>query len=195
MSWGFSWELIPERIYDAYKESNYRTIPHEKLPTQNKPSTLLRLDTEFMKIVESFHFPNGYLACSPQFIPSSQPLPEGKDKSTHGYIICVVLSDDKPKGEFWIFDANDFNGKPIYRLSHQNLHLRLTIHSTWLPEIKKSHNSETTDRKKRREDSLKLDCDVLVRKGSAKLQKIFDDVVYPHFIQQTPEDELLRDDL
>ncbi|KYC36959.1 hypothetical protein WA1_45755 [Scytonema hofmannii PCC 7110] len=192
MSWGFSWELIPKRIDDAYKESDYRTISYQELPTEDKPSTLLRLDTESMKIADSFQFPNGYLGCSPQFIPSSQPLPEGKDKSTHGYIVCVVLSDDKPKGEFWIFDANDFNDKPIYRLSHQDLHLRFTIHSTWLPEIKKSNNSETTDREKRREDSLKLDCDVLVRKGSAKLQKIFDRVVYPHFIQQTPEDELLK---
>ncbi|GAA6619637.1 carotenoid oxygenase family protein [Scytonema sp. NUACC26] len=191
MSWGFSWELIPKRIYDAYKESDYRTISNQEL-LQNKPSTLLRLDTESMKIVDSFQFPNGYLGCSPQFIPSSQPLPEGKDKSTHGYIVCVVLSDDKPKGEFWIFDADDFNEKPIYRLSHSKLHLRFTIHSTWLPSIKTEKYSETAYREKRRKESLELDCDRLIRNGSAKLQKIFDDVVSPHFIQQTPEDELLK---
>ncbi|MBW4503038.1 MAG: carotenoid oxygenase family protein [Scytonema hyalinum WJT4-NPBG1] len=192
VSWGFSWELIPQRIYDAYKESNYRTISYEKLPGQNKPSTLLRLNTESMEIVESFQFPAGYLACSPQFIPSSQSLPEGKDKSTHGYIVCVVLSDDEPKGEFWIFHADDFNGKPIYRLSHPELHLRFTIHSTWLPDIKKCNYSEAAYREKRRKESVELDCDHLIRNGSAKLQKIFDDVVYPHFVHQTPEDKLLK---
>jgi hypothetical protein len=192
VSWGFSWELIPQRIYDAYKESNYRTIPLENLPSQNKPSTLLRLNTESMEITESFQFPSGYLAFSPQFIPSSQPLREGKDKSTHGYIVCVVLSDEKPEGEFWIFDADDFNGKPIYRLSHPKLHLGLTIHSTWLPDIKKCNNSETAYREKRRKESVELDYDHLIRNSSAKINKIFDDVVYPHFVQQTPEKELLK---
>ncbi|MDJ0797770.1 MAG: carotenoid oxygenase family protein [Calothrix sp. MO_167.B12] len=189
VSWGFSWELIPERIYEAYTKNEYRTISSENLPKSDQPATLLRLDTESMQIVDSFAFPHGYFACSPQFIPtSSQVPPKDKDESIDGYILCVVFSDENPQGEFWVFHADNFHKNPIYRLSHPKLNLRFTIHSTWLPDINKGKYSEEIRHQKR--ESVYLDYEDLIRDGSAKTQKIFDEVVYPHFIEQTSEEEL-----
>ncbi|MCJ8281335.1 MAG: carotenoid oxygenase family protein, partial [Rivularia sp. ALOHA_DT_140] len=71
MSWGFSWETIPERIYKVYQNGRFRHIHHTQLPENYKPTQLLRLDTEKMEIVDSFEFPYGHFACTPQFIPSS----------------------------------------------------------------------------------------------------------------------------
>jgi hypothetical protein len=197
MSWGFTWELIPQRIYEAYKADVNRFLAIEDLP-DHKPATLLRLDTETMEIVDSFHFPDRHFACSPQFIPSSQTCPEGKDESTHGYIVCIVLTDDlvqpdKPRDEFWIFHADDFNNKPIYRLSapanEKPLNLALTLHSTWLRDLHQGRQYSEDERRQKREASIKLDYDRLLEDKCQTIQNLFDDIVYPHFINQTLEDK------
>lgn len=194
MSWGFTWELIPERIYEAYKADGHRVVAIEDLP-EHKAVTLLRLDTEKMSIVDTFHFPDRHFACSPQFIPSSEPCPEGKDESIHGYIVCIVLTDDPncpdtPKDEFWIFHADDFNNKPIYRLSgstEEPLNLALTLHSTWLRDLHQGQQYSEDERRQLRKASIKLDYDHLLENRSQTIKSLFDDIVYPHFIDQTLE--------
>ncbi|WP_309738908.1 carotenoid oxygenase family protein, partial [Chamaesiphon sp. OTE_20_metabat_361] len=120
MGWGFTWETIPKRIYRAYRDRDNRVIPVEGLPQSDMPATLLRIDTERMEIADSFEFPIGYLARSPQFIPSKDPCPPDRDPATHGYIVCVIMSDAEPhnphtvaQDEIWVFHADDFKGKPI----------------------------------------------------------------------------------
>ncbi|HBB30443.1 MAG TPA: hypothetical protein DDZ80_22540 [Cyanobacteria bacterium UBA8803] len=199
MSWGFTWELIPQRIYEAYKADKNRVVAIEKLSDyEHEPVTLLRLDTETMEIVDRFHFPDRHFACSPQFIPSSQPCPEGKDESTHGYIVCIVLADDpvqpdKSRDEFWIFHADDFNNKPIYRLSapsnEKPLNLALSLHSTWLRDLYQGQQYSEDERRQKREASIKLDYDYLLKEKSPTIQNLFHNIVYPHFINQTLEDK------
>jgi len=193
MSWGFSWKNIPKRIYKFYQNSRFRHIHHTQLPEDSKPTQLLRLDTEKMEIVDSFEFPYGHFACTPQFIPSSLPCPEGKDLSIHGYIICVVLADNpdnsnQPQDEFWILHADDFNNKPVYRLRSPHLDLGLTIHSTWLENINKEKYSEN-QRRQKREISVYEDYRESI-KNRPKIKELFDDFVYSNFIQQTPEAKL-----
>ena len=190
MSWGFSWEIIPERIYRYYQNGRFRHIHHTQLPQDYKPTQLLRLDTEKMEIVDSFEFPYGHFACTPQFIPSSLPCPEDKHPSIHGYIVCVVLTDNpgnpnQPQDEFWILHADDFNNKPVYRLRSPHLDLGLTIHSTWLEDINKEKYSEN-ERRQKREKSVYEDYEELVKKRP-KIKELFEEFVYSNFIEQTPE--------
>lgn len=169
MCWGFSWEIIPDRIYQAYKDREFRVVHHTQLPETGKPSKLLRLDTQTMEIADWFDFPPGHFACSPQFIPKSTPCPPDQDPSTHGYIACVVLSDARdlhagtadatPQDEFWIFDASNLgnrNDSPktqaiVYKLTHApSLNLGLTIHSIWLsPEDFTQKSQPYTDPQER----------------------------------------------
>lgn len=188
MSWGFSWENIPERIYNAYKDSKFRHLDDSELP-EYKPTQLLRLDTQKMEIVDSFEFPYGHFACTPQFIPSSLPCPEDKDPSIHGYIVCAVLADNpdnpnQPQDEFWILHADDFNNKPVYRLRSPLLDLGLTIHSTWLQEINEEKYSED-ERRKKREKSFDEDYGEFTKKRP-KIKELLEEVK-PKFIEQTPE--------
>jgi len=190
MSWGFSWETIPERIYKVYQNGRFRHIHHTQLPEDYKPTQLLRLDTEKMEIVDSFEFPYGHFACTPQFIPSSLPCPENKEPSIHGYIVCVVLADNpenpnQPQDEFWILHADDFNNKPVYRLRSPKLDLGLTIHSTWLEDINKENYSES-ERRQKREKSVYEDYTELIKKRP-KIKELFEECVYSNFIQQTSE--------
>ncbi len=199
MGWGFSWETIPKRIYRAYRDRDNRVIPVEGLPTSDMPVSLLRLDTERMEIADSFEFPIGYLARSPQFIPSKDPCPPGQDPATHGYIVCVIMSDAEPnnpgtvaKDEIWVFHADDLKGKPIYRLSHPAINLGLTIHSTWIPEIQVGKYSEA-ERQAMRKETLDRDYNPVVQsKISPHTKNLFHEVVYPHYINQTSEADLLK---
>ncbi|MGG6284985.1 carotenoid oxygenase family protein [Leptolyngbya sp. AN03gr2] len=175
MCWGFSWELVPDRIYQAYKEREFRVVHHTQLPKESKPCKLLRLDTQTMEIVDWFDFPPGHFACSPQFIPKSTPCPPHQDPSTHGYLACVVLSDTsdaQPQDEFWIFDANNLghrkyddlghlisessclhNKAVVYKLSHSHtLNLSTTIHSTWLSFNDFLHKSSLYSTPQKRRD-------------------------------------------
>lgn len=199
LSWGFTWELLPERIYEAYKSREGRVIPIEELPDENQPLTLLRLDTENMTIADSFQFPHGYFVSSIEFVPSSEPLPDGADLSTHGYIVCIVLTDNpeneaNTNDEFWIFHADDFQNKPIYRLSSSNKHnplnLALTIHSTWMRDIKSKYQ-DSQYRQALRRKSVHEDYNSRLENANKVVHELFDDVVYEYFIQQVPEKDAI----
>lgn len=202
LSLGFMWELIPERIYEAYKLDPRRVIPVEELPKENKPITLLRLDTEQMVIVDSYQFPSGTYVSSTQFILSSLPCPEGMDESIHGFIACIVMLDPDDssqskdaKDEFWIFHADDFNNKPIYRLSASSgdipLNMAMTIHSTWLPDIYPQQYSEK-ERCQKRKESVEKDYQHLIENKCKAVRELFDDIIYPHFTKQTLEEDFKK---
>ncbi len=198
MGWGFTWETIPKRIYRAYQDRDNRVIPVEGLPKSDLPVALLRIDTEQMEIVDSFEFPIGYIARSPQFIPSQDPCPKDKDPATHGYIVCVIMADAEPnnpqtvaKDEIWILHADDFKGKPIYRLSHPDINLGLTIHSTWIPTIEFG-KYPAAERQAMRTATLDRDFNPVVQaKIGNHTRDLFREVVYPHYVNQTSEAELL----
>ena len=206
MSWGFSWENIPKRIYEFYKNGEFRHIHHTQLPKREdyNPTQLLRLDTEKMEIVDSFEFPYGHFASTPLCIPSSLPCPEDKDPSIHGYIVCIVLADNPensdPQDEFWILHADDFNNKPVYRLSSPHLNLGLAIHSTWLQEIAPDKYS-LKKRKQKRETSFDEDYGKYFRKdGEESAKKVNIDIerllkeIREKFIeQQTLEGKLKKE--
>ncbi|HAA33654.1 MAG TPA: hypothetical protein DCE56_45395, partial [Cyanobacteria bacterium UBA8553] len=191
IAWGFTWELIPQRIYETYKSRECRVIPIEDLPNENQPLTLLRLDTQNMSIADSFQFPHGYFVSSIQFIPSSEPLPEGADLSTHGYLACIVLTDnpdneEETNDEFWIFHADDFQNKPIYRLStldnSRPLNIALTLHSTWMRDIRENYH-DSQCRQQIRRQSVYEDYETRLKNASKSVRELFDDVVYDYFIQ------------
>ncbi|MEG4088531.1 carotenoid oxygenase family protein [Microcoleus sp. Pol12B4] len=200
ITWGFTWELVPQQLYEVYQSRGYRAIPIENLPDGDKPLTLLRLDTETMEIADSFQFPSGYFASSPQFIPSSEPL-EGNDPSTHGFIVCTVLSDDPNNekescDEFWVFHADDFH-KPIYRLSnpaaHKSLNLALTLHTAWMKEVRSENQrkryGDVNNRRNLRRDSVDKDYAPRLKNAKSVVRELFSDIVYEYFVEQLSEVE------
>jgi hypothetical protein len=200
ITWGFSWELVPDRIYQAYKMRSFRAMPVEELHYQaNKPITLLRVDTEKMEIADYFEFPSGFFACSPQFIPivSDSGSPDsGSNSSPQGYIVCVVLSDDphdptQIRDEFWVFHADNLREKPIYRIcaskastAAKSLNIGLTIHSVWLPTLK---SIPAEERHTRRDIAFCRDYGNLLNHRNARIRHLFLKVIYPNFKAQTLE--------
>jgi carotenoid cleavage dioxygenase-like enzyme len=166
LAWGFYRELVPKRIYDAYKNYRYRGIATQNFTTsrdecQDKLPHLIKLNTTELKIERNniYSFPDNYFPSSPQFIPKL-------DNPDEGYIVCTVISDcPKPPNstgdEIWIFDTQELSKGPKYKLGDRCLNFGLTIHTTWLSEIKEGHSEN--DAQKIREESFDDDYASLIQ--------------------------------
>lgn len=175
LAWGFYRELVPKRIYDAYKNYRYRGVAAENLTTsrdecEDKPSYLLKLNTATSTIdLDRYCFPSDRFPSSPQFVPKAS-------NSEEGYIVCTVVSDhpsspDSTGDEVWIFDAQQLSKGPQYRLAHPRLDFGLTIHTEWLSDIKQRHSE--TEAQKLREETFDQDYTQVIQQLADEKEKKF----------------------
>ncbi len=178
---GFWPELLTKFVFKLYKDYKYREVPNEDLlklldRQEGKPACLLRLDTQEMKIADSYVFlseidadntAQGYMINSPQFVPRAG----GNGDSTDGYIVCTIYF--KNSSQIWIFDAKNLAGGPVCKLSHPELQFGFTLHTAWLPEVAK----RTAGYSVPVEDDYKD----LVAKKKPEIQELFEKEIYPHF--------------
>ncbi|WP_317618971.1 carotenoid oxygenase family protein [Laspinema olomoucense] len=182
-------DLKTPHIEHLYNHYPYREVGLEELDeitTQGKPSTLFRLhiapldqvaeDENRLSIADGYQFPEGHWVVSPQFIP--RPGTEG---STDGYILCVVHSDESAEpqktngNELWIFDAADLKSGPQYKLWHEQFNVGFTIHTAWLPQIKKRNASYCIEMRDDYADILNQQS----LENKALIQDLFENWVYP----------------
>ncbi|XGV94402.1 MAG: carotenoid oxygenase family protein (plasmid) [Leptolyngbya sp. BL-A-14] len=172
---GGGWEtMLTQLIYTLYADYKYRRVAAPEMLEILKrgvPSILSRVhidrqlllkfiqseekaDQPVLSIQDSYAFPAGYFANSPQFVPR-----DGSQGSTNGYIVCNVVhsnhltselnpqnhpslpnsldsqTDWSDNSELWIFDAEHLDQGPLYKLSHPYLNFTLTLHTTWLRDL------------------------------------------------------------
>lgn len=173
-SFGLWHEIMTNFALELYEDYPYRAIPVEdvlNLAKKGVPSHLIRLHTPSMTIADCYHFPDGHIGTSPQFIPRTSSKEDSTDDSTHGYIICTVFT---PHGsEFWIFDGANFGQKPLCKLSHPSLRFGYSLHTAWLPKIGGCQSSYNIP--------VKPDFHKLIAEQSPEIQQFFDKEVYPNF--------------
>ena len=185
-----AYKNYPHRLVekDNVVDLTYRGIPsnlsHVKI-NRTKNGTQLELNTD-----NYYQFESHLLGTSAQFVPR----PNAEDQ-TDGYIVCVVLTSDQflsqpqttdsnanwsQNSEIWIFDARNLRQGALYKLSHPQLNIGFSFHTTWLAEAK----SPTTNLEYRVRD----DYQELVQKTVAsqtelgeKVNELFEREIYPHF--------------
>ena len=201
-SWGCWPDTLTERNVAAYERYQGRLVPlqevlkltyqgvpsslcHLKISTTSKNETKIELDSE-----NYYQFSNYHLGTSAQFIPR----PNAKDQ-TDGYIVCVVLTSDEflsqsesenndpewsQNTEIWVFDAQKLAQGPVYKLSHPQLNIGFTIHTTWMPKA--------ISPAKRLNYDVQEDYDYLVKQLmenepelADKIRDLFDREIYPQF--------------
>jgi hypothetical protein len=171
LAWGFYRELVPKRIFDAYKEYRYRGVAVEnftatKEECMNKPAVLIKLDTITMTIQDKFSFPDGFFPSSPQFMPKRGTSDLEREADQEGYLICTVVSDQKntvdATDEIWIFDTSQLEQGPKYKLIHPKLDFGITIHCAWMPDIQQSQDS-TSDPQDFRRESFDRDYELFLK--------------------------------
>lgn len=178
---GFWPELLTKFVFKLYKDYKYREVPNEDLlklldRQEGKPACLLRLDTQEMKIADSYVFlpesdpdntAQGYMINSPQFVPRAG----GNGDSTDGYIVCTIYF--KNSSQIWVFDAKNLAGGPVCKLAHPELRFGFTLHTAWLPEVAKRTAGYNVP--------VEEDYKDLVAKKKPEIQELFEKEIYPHF--------------
>jgi hypothetical protein len=168
-SLGLWQELMTKFIVDINKNYKYQLVPPEQvlnLAQKGLPSNIFRIDTESMKIVDGYAFPDGHMGLSPQFIPRGN----GEDP-TNGYLLCTVWFDRT--NEFWIFDAQNLSQGVICKLRNDSLNFGFTLHTTWLSNLSSRQSSYCI--------GVRDDYEQLVKQQPQEVQDLFEQKIYPNF--------------
>lgn len=175
-SLGHAEELMIKRVAEIYRDHPYRRVALEDMPNRDgRASNLFHADVRTMKLIDGYRFPPGRVMGSPTFVPRA-----GSTGWTDGYIVSLVISDDKSDkrssgDEIWIFDAKNLAQGPLTRLGHPELDLSFTIHTAWLPEIAPrtaSYHIKASDDYAARLDKAN---------ASQRVRDIFTQQIYPRY--------------
>jgi hypothetical protein len=129
---GFFPELLTQFIWDLYRDYPHRLTPLDEIRAMGsdggRPSCVIRLDLEAMKIADSYEMPDGGMASSLQFVPRP-----GLAGDTEGWIVGAVFTQERV--EIWVWDAGNLAKGPVCKLWHPDLVFGFSIHSAWLDRI------------------------------------------------------------
>ena len=134
---GFSKDILPHRIYNAYKDIEDRKVFLEEMvggEGLKHNNSICRITTGDFKIADAYIFPDRVLLYTIACLDSMEP-------DQPGYVIAGVVTDeiggDGSSGhEYWLFDADDLAGGPVCKLGHPSLNNSTLFHSVYIPSSK-----------------------------------------------------------
>jgi len=177
---GFSKDILPKRVFNAYKDIDSRKVPLEQMVSGKglqHNNSICRIPTNDLKIADAFVFPDGVLLLTIACL-------ESKDNERPGYVIAGVVKDEIVDGtscghEYWLFPADSLAGGPICKLGHPNLNNSTLFHTVYIPNSISEHQKRIASpyrislRDDYPEDELK--------KWGKEIESIFRDVIWPYF--------------
>ncbi len=177
---GFSKDILPERIFNAYKDVESRRVPLDEMVGEEGLShnnSICRISTEEFAIADSYIFPDRVLLYTIACIDSSET-----DKP--GYVIAGVVTDeaagDESSGhEYWFFSADNLSEGPICKLGHASLNNTTLFHTVYIP-AEKAQAWKKTEKPYHiplREDYPKEE----LEKWHDEVSSAFDEVIWPYF--------------
>lgn len=178
---GFSKDLLPKRIYDAYKDVDKRRLDIETMVKgegiQNNNS-ICRISQDPFCISDAYILPEKVLLHTISTIPS-----EADDGN--GYILAGIVTDEAMKGssghEYWIFDGNNLGKGPLCKLGHESLNNTTLFHTLYLPEKHKRI-------KKDWEYHIDLEMDYgkeEISQWGPIIEDLFKDLIWPYFSKRS----------
>lgn len=203
-SWGCWTDTLSKHIYNLYQNYQQRTVSLEevqKIACEGIPASVCRLhidrtdDFPKIELQNRYLFPTNILGTSAQFIPKAN-----SEGAREGYIVCVVISSDSllsesdkdpnwsQNSELWILDAANLKEGPLYRISHPQLNLGFTLHTTWLASIPNTGSTRSYDIRQDYESIIEeLLTESEKQKNSSnrevaeKIAELFEREIYPHY--------------
>ncbi len=191
-------ETVSKSLVDMY-DNSYQTVPERledflRKVEKGLPTSISRICIDSSKgrpniyVDDTFEFPSeegiGYFGNSPQFIPRVNST-----GSTDGYIACTVNYSDEilsrfpnqeeednswsANTEIWIFDAAKLSEGPRYRLSHADMNMGMTVHTTWLKEIGSPANPREYDAQEDFKEQLALAVSQAEPDEAQQLKQVF----------------------
>jgi hypothetical protein len=175
---GFSKDMLPKRICNAYKDTESRRVPLEEMVDGEglkHNNSICRIITKDFKIADAYIFPDRVLLYTIACLDSKEP-------NTPGYVIVGIVTDETARDEssgheYWLFAADDLAGGPICKLSHPDLNNSTLFHSVYIPGSKEWENKSQPYHISLRDD---YSIDELEKWGDEVLSA-FSDVIWPYF--------------
>ncbi len=174
---GFAKEMLPKRIYEAYKDIDNRRVPIEEMVGGegiNQNNSICRISTADFKIADSYVFPDKVLLYTMACLDE-------------GYVIAGVVTDsparaDSSGHEYWLFEANALAKGPICKLGHQELNNTTLFHTVYLPKAVQNAFETPTYHIPLREDYPTSE----LANWRSEVRDCFEESIYPYFEGQNP---------
>ncbi len=175
---GFHKELMPKRIYDAYKGVENRHTPLCDMFEKGKIScnnSIARIKKDTFEIADIYVFPNKV------FLYTISCLEAENDS---GYIIAGIACDipncsESSGHEYWLFKADSLHLGPICKLGHKSLNNSILFHTVYL-----------TDLQEKQLDKKKVSYHVCLQedfpahelsKWDPAVHNMFKEIIWPYF--------------
>ena len=177
---GFSKDILPKRIFQAYKDIDSRKVPlNEMIDGEglHHNNSIGRIATEALQIADAYVFPDRVLLLTIACLPST-------DKERPGYVLAGVVSDESIHGkssghEYWLFPADHLAGGPICKLGHSALNNSTLFHSLYIPNsLGKDQGGRISTYRVSLWDDYPED---ELKKWGNEIEAIFRDVIWPYF--------------
>lgn len=127
---GFFPELLTKFVHGLYADYSHRVTPLaeiEALAAQGgRPSSLIRVDTDAMRIADAHEAPAGTIIASPQFVARG-------DAPLDGWVLATVYAPER--AELWCWDAARLSAGPVCRPDASALGIGFSLHTAWLSEL------------------------------------------------------------
>jgi hypothetical protein len=182
---GFSRDILPKRIFNAYKDVATRRVPLEEMISGeglHHNNSICRITTAKFAIADAYVFPDRVLLYTIATLNS-------KDQEGTGYVIAGVVTDraagERSSGhEYWIFNASDLAKGPICKLGHESLNNSTLFHALHIPRTaaKELDQKEVSYQIPIREDYPKEE----LEKWDISVLECFEDVIWPLFDPSDP---------
>jgi len=179
---GFSRDILPERIFNAYKDVDARQVPLEEMVSGegiHHNNSICRITTEEFAIADAYVFPDRVLLYTIATLDSK--VSEGA-----AYVIAGIATDqaagEQSSGhEYWIFNASDLAKGPICKLGHKSLNNSTLFHTVYIPRAiaQKLDQREVSYQVPIREDYPKEE----LGKWDISVLECFEDVIWPLYDQ------------
>ncbi|MDM8533241.1 carotenoid oxygenase family protein [Clostridiaceae bacterium HSG29] len=173
---GFSKDVLPKRIYEAYKNVDKRHVNIEDMVDGEGIShnnSICRISTDDFKISDSYIMPDKVLLYTISCI----------ETSGQGYVIAGVVRDTdhrKSSGhEYWIFKSDELSKGPICKLGHENLNNSTLFHTIFIPkdDEQRLDKNKVTYKVPLREDYPKKE----LEKWDVSVLSGFEEIIWPYF--------------
>jgi hypothetical protein len=183
---GFSKDILPERIFNAYKDVDSRRVSLDEMVNGeglNHNNSICRITTDDFGIADSYVFPDRVLLYTMACIDSTTP-------EQAGYVIAGVVADDaageiSSGHEYWLFAADNLADGPICKLGHPDLNNTTLFHTVYIPTAKSQAWKKVNQpyHVPVREDYPKTE----LKKWDPVVLSAFDEVIWPYFDQSEPK--------
>ncbi|HAS40384.1 MAG TPA: hypothetical protein DCS93_07895 [Microscillaceae bacterium] len=175
-----------KKLYDNYKNRKIPVADIIKYTSEGIPPVITRLNTDTMKLEDFYQLEMNYNLRSIQFCPkrranpADSPVPLTQD----GYVVCTLINPINDEGnttyrrEIWIFDGANLAQGPVCVLGADTLDYTFPLHSLWVEDIQNNISDYNINI---RDDYNEVIDTILLPWRREKMQKFFDQYVYPHF--------------